>query len=505
MPARKTSFRAGAIALALGALAVAGAAARADLARPSPVIAVVPIYGEIHGLAARSFARRLDEALAANPRFIVLDLDTWGGELEAAYEIADRVARLAPETVALVRGKAISAGALIALAARGIYMMPETRLGDCEPITVANGMLRTAPEKIVTALRSDFEQYAKRNGYPVDLAIKMVDREWEDVLEIIWEDESGARHRSFLSASAAERWSRDESKRVIETDVVVRRGQLLTMGAQKAVELGFAKLARSPEDLFRELERRANERLTAQIFGAPGWEGTVELFATPALRVALFFLAVLLIAFEITHFGAIYPGLIGMAALSLFFLGGFLMGETSPIDMGLVVVGLVFLAIEIFALPGFGIAGLIGIGCVVVGGFLSLQTFGVPRTAGELARFKWNLAMFAAGLFGTIVAFAALVRIAPASPILRGLVHAQMQRPEDGFSVASAAAVALLGRRGKAKTPLRPAGKIEVGDEQLDAVAQGEWIGAGEPVEIVDTSENRIVVRRAEGFGGGAR
>ena len=136
----------------------------------------IPVHGEINGVLARTFERRLEEALAHKPAYVILDMDTWGGELHAAYEIADKVVKVPEEvvTIAFVSEKAISAGAMISLACNRIAMKPNTRLGDCEPITIASGEMETAPEKIKTTLRSDFRNYAERNGYPADLAVAII-------------------------------------------------------------------------------------------------------------------------------------------------------------------------------------------------------------------------------------------------------------------------------------------------------------------------------------------
>ena len=56
----------------------------------------------------------------------------------------------------------------------------------------------------------------------------------------------------------------------------------------------------------------------------------------------------------------------------------------------------------------------------------------------------------------------------------------------------------LVGRRGKAMSTLRPAGRADFGGEPLDVVTDGELIEAGEAVEVAEVHGNRIVVRRAK-------
>src|SRR5205807_1163145 len=118
---------------------------------------------------------------------------------------------------------------------------------------------------------------------------------------------------------------------------------------------------------------------------------------------------------------------------------------------------------------------LAGIACLVVGGFLSLQSFGLPTTVWEAQAFKRNLTIFGAGFAGTIAAFAVALRFLPGSPIFRRLVLSSEQRPEDGYTVASGDAVSLIGRHGVAESMLRPSGWVQVGGQRLDAIAKGEF------------------------------
>ena len=53
-----------------------------------------------------------------------------------------------------------------------------------------------------------------------------------------------------------------------------------------------------------------------------------------------------------------------------------------------------------------------------------------------------------------------------------------------------------IGARGTALSPLRPAGIADLGGTRTDVVSQGEYVLAGEPIEVTRVEDNRIVVRR---------
>lgn len=56
----------------------------------------------------------------------------------------------------------------------------------------------------------------------------------------------------------------------------------------------------------------------------------------------------------------------------------------------------------------------------------------------------------------------------------------------------------LVGRVGVAKSKMLPSGSVLVDGQWLDAIAQGSFIEAGEPIVVVEVRANRVVVREAE-------
>ncbi len=50
----------------------------------------------------------------------------------------------------------------------------------------------------------------------------------------------------------------------------------------------------------------------------------------------------------------------------------------------------------------------------------------------------------------------------------------------------------------RAVTPLRPGGKIEIDGQVLDVVSEGEFVAAGEQVEVLKVEGMRTLVRKAK-------
>ena len=105
-------------------------------------------------------------------------MDSFGGRVDSALQIVDTLLS-APEgkTIAFVNNKAISAGALIALACSRLVMRKNTTIRRLCTITYSNEGPKMLGEKFQSPLRAKFRALAKRNGYSETLAESMVTAE----------------------------------------------------------------------------------------------------------------------------------------------------------------------------------------------------------------------------------------------------------------------------------------------------------------------------------------
>jgi len=62
----------------------------------------------------------------------------------------------------------------------------------------------------------------------------------------------------------------------------------------------------------------------------------------------------------------------------------------------------------------------------------------------------------------------------------------------------SAGRETLIGRPGVVRTPLKPAGTVQVDGELWNAVSDGPHLGIGEPIVVSSTNELTLRVRRKE-------
>ena len=158
------------LALCIGA-APASAPTTAVATTPPEKAAVISLSGQVDDYSRKDLFRRFERARAMGAKVIIIRIDTYGGLVTAGMDIS-RFLRDQSEvhTIAFVKTKAISAGAMIAVACDEIIMSPGSQLGDCAPIIFdTGGRIEPLPAaeraKEQSPILADFAESAARNGY----------------------------------------------------------------------------------------------------------------------------------------------------------------------------------------------------------------------------------------------------------------------------------------------------------------------------------------------------
>src|SRR5688500_5287976 len=143
---------------------------------PAPVVYVAPVEGIID-LGLAPFVRRvLDEAAEQQAAAVVLEINTFGGRVDAAVVIRDALLRARVPTVAFVNKRAISAGALISLAAERIAVAEGATIGAATPVAMGpEGGAQPVSEKTVSYMRKECRATAEHRKRPPLIAEAMVD------------------------------------------------------------------------------------------------------------------------------------------------------------------------------------------------------------------------------------------------------------------------------------------------------------------------------------------
>src|SRR5690606_6154599 len=202
----------------------------------------------------------------------------------------------------------------------------------------------------------------------------------------------------------------------------------------------------------------------------------------PMVAPLLLSLGMLGLIFEIKAGAFGLGGLVSLASLGLFFGSSFLLGLAGMEEIILLGVGLIALGIEAFILPGFGVAGLLGIGAI--GTAVVMAMLGAAPTGGDITM---ALGVLGAALVISGAVFFAWLRHLPNSERWGGLLLKDSVNRGEGY-LSAPTLDEFVGQEGVAFTDLRPSGTALVAGERIDVVTEGERIMAASAVKVLPTT-----------------
>ena len=299
--------------------------------------------------------------------------------------------------------------------------------------------------------------------------------------------------RGYRSAGLPGRREIEEQGLEEPPQVIVAEGELATLTAQEALDFGIAsKHAPSLEALLASIRDPESEVSYLDW----NWSERVSRFLL-TWRFLLFLVGAGALYFAMKMPGTGVPEVLALVCFGLFFGASAISGFAGTIEMVLFFTGILLLVVELFLLPGFGVPGFLGLACIL--GSVALAA--LPDAPGELpaAPSHFLLPMARDFLVATIGAFflvLAIARFLPTVPFFRRLhMEPAPQQTGSAVPIAAAGARALIGAKGTAESPLRPAGTAKIGGERMDVVAESGYIDAGTPVRVVSVQGNVITVR----------
>jgi membrane-bound serine protease (ClpP class) len=229
-------------------------------------------------------------------------------------------------------------------------------------------------------------------------------------------------------------------------------------------------------------------------------EGIVAFMTTVWVRgllVAVFLIAMFV---EMTHPGVVLPGIVAAMALVALIAPPMLIGLASWWEVAAIITGIALLGLEILVLPGFGLAGGSGIVLIFVGllaTFIPRGSTFLPSTPEAREAALNGVVVLLLGVTTAALGIWAIVRNMASLPIMNKFVLrtplgdeevvADVMREEE-------ADLPEIGETGVAITPLRPSGRIQIGERVYDAVSEIGYIPTGDTVRVTSATPMRIGV-----------
>jgi membrane-bound serine protease (ClpP class) len=404
--------------------------------------------------AQRKTELAIKEAENQQADILLLHLNTFGGELEAAENIRTLLLDAPMPVFVFIDKNAASAGALISIACDSIYMSQGASMGAA---SVVNQTGEIMPDKYQSYMRSMMRATAITNGRDPDMAQAMVDPD-------------------------------------VEVKGVSEKGKVLTFTTTEAIKFGFCEGEANSKEEVMQLAGIDNYYFVEQQSGII--EKIILFLLNPLISGLLIMLMIGGIYFELQTPGVGFPLIAALVAAALYFAPHYLHGLAEHWEILLFIAGIGLLLLEIFAFPGFGVAGISGIILIITALVLSMTlnfgfdfSFTPPTTI--IKKIAIVLGFSSAGFLSSI--WLGMKIINTNSRFGTIALRTELGK-ETGFISQDLAMHELVGKTGRAATFLRPAGKVEIDDEIYDAVSEFGVIEKDTEIKVVRFENSQLVV-----------
>ena len=428
----------------------------------SDVVYRVPIEGTIDLGLPPFIQRTLEDAESNEATAVIFDINTFGGRVDAATQIKDAILRADIPTIAFINRRAISAGALISLSCEKIYMTGGGLIGAATAVDMTG---KKGSEKVISFMREEMASTAEKRGRSKEIARGMVDEELTFTHLVIGRDS-------------------------IKVDDIEGRkdGKLISLTTEQALKY---KIADGTAENIEALLDSLGYSSVKTIETAENWsEAIVRFLTNPVVASLLTTFGFLGILFELQSPGWGIPGFVGLACLILSLSASYIAQLATMSDMLFILTGLALIVLEALVIPGFGVAGLGGIGLMIYGLYLLLLP-DVPVGEEVLGQ---AMDGFLIGLVGAVIGLVLLVKLMIKTKFWEQLTAPDTQKKEDGYS-NTLGWESLQGETGIADTDLHPSGWVRVKDQRIFVVSEGEFIEEGKEIQILSVDGNRVLVR----------
>lgn len=412
------------------------------------VIYRIRLDSDIDKSAQRLITLGLEKADKAGADFVMIDLDTYGGAVDAADSIRSAILRYDKPVAAYVNMQAASAGALISIACDSIYMKTGSSIGAA---TVVDQTGNVMPDKYQSFMRGMMRSTAQATGRDPHIAESMTDT-----------------------------------------------ANVLSMTPTEAIAVGYC------EGIYETVDEVAQAMAGDKEFVVKSMEDDmtfldklIQLLLNPLLQSIFMMMIIGGIFVEIRTPGIGLPLVTAIIGALLYFAPGYLGHLVSYWEILLFVAGLILIGIEIFVLPGFGVAGITGIVAVV----LSLAFAMVDN----IELFNWDgtlnlqpiiqplgivIISAASAVFGSVW----LVKKLYATRSFDHIALRQEMKAEDGFTGVVSGLESLVGETVTVFTDMRPGGKVKTADGRiLEATLKfGGFASKGETLKVLSAEQGRL-------------
>ena len=435
-------------------------------AEKQAVIYKIDIKKEINNTTRLYLRNGLNEANTLGADAVLIHLNTYGGLVDVADSMRTAILYNPIPVYVFIDNNAASAGALISIAAKKIYMRKGANIGAA---TVVNQTGEAMPDKYQSYMRSMIRSTAEAQGK--DTIIQGNDT-------II-------------------KWIRDPviAEAMVDDRVVIPNlidsGKVLTFTGEEAVKWGYCDgIAESTDEVITRYLGYTDYEL--QSYTPSLLDDMKGFLMSPILQSLLILIIIGGIYFELQTPGIGFPSAAAIIAAILYFAPLYIDGLAENWEIILFFVGVLLIAAEIFVIPGFGVAGVGGILFVITGLTVSLLNntgFNFENvTIPEFGQATLTV------LMGLGLSFMLMLWLSNKIGS-KGIFRKVALTTDLEESASSPVLIDLIGKEGTAATVLRPSGKVWIDNEMYDGISESGFIEKGAPVKVTRFENAQVYVQ----------
>jgi membrane-bound serine protease (ClpP class) len=383
---------------------------------------VIEISGSINPAVADFLKKGINQASADGVSCVIIKIDTPGGLAESMRIIVKAIFASKVPVVTYVApsgARAASAGVMITIAADIAAMAPGTNIGAAHPVGAGGKDIGgKMSEKVTNDMVAHVKSIAQKRGRNVQWVEKAV-RESVSVTET-----------EALKANVIDIVAKD-------LDDLIRQ-----INGRKIENKGVLKLDNPKKTMIEESFRTK----------------VLKIISDPNVAYILMMIGLAGLYFELSHPGAVLPGVVGGISIILAFFAF----QTIPVNYAgflLIILAIVFFIMEM-KIASYGLLSIAGITSLLLGSLMLFESNGTDM------RLSWKVLvptlMVVSGFF---VAISGLV------------FKSQLSKPKTG-------ARGLLGEIGVVKEPILQEGKVFVHGELWKAISK-DSIEKGAKVRVL--------------------
>lgn len=413
----------------------------------------IDLKRDIDKAAFRLVHTGLEEARKMNADYCILDINTYGGALDAADSIRSAILRSRIPVIAFIDPQAASAGALISIACDSIYMTSGSSIGAA---TVVNQNGEVLPDKYQSFMRAMMRSTAESHGKKRLVSGK----------DTLW------------------KWHRDPGIAA----AMVSKDSVLSFTPLEAMENGYCEgMAQNTEEVIARVLGQGGEAYLLEEHKITALDKIIYFFLNPVVQGLLLMLIIGGIYFELQSPGIGFPTIAAVMGAVLYFAPLYLEGLAQNWEIVVFIIGTGLLLVEIFVLPGFGVAGAGGIILIVTGLTFAMIDNELVINGGDydLRPLIKPLAIVLVSLTLSLYLSVYLaLRLYPTRMFSRIALRTKLTEKEGFVGVETSSLAFAVGKTVYAATDLHPVGMVEIEGKRYQAKMNYGFAVKGETVKI---------------------